>query len=43
MSQFINHKDSLVTDAIDGYLHTSDLVRLDGYPHIKVVTRASIR
>ena len=42
MSQFINHKDSLVTEAIDGYLQTSDLVRLDGYPHIKVVTRATI-
>ncbi len=42
MSQFINHKDSLVTDALDGYLHTSNLVRLDGYPHIKVVTRANI-
>lgn len=42
MSQFINHKDSLVTDAIDGFLQTSGLVRLDGYPHIKVVTRAII-
>lgn len=40
MSQFIDHKDSLVTDAIDGYLRTSNCVRLDGYPHIKVVTRA---
>lgn len=42
MSQFINAKDSLVTDAVDGLLETSGgaLVRLDGYPHIKVVTRA---
>ena len=42
MSQFIDHKDSLVTDAIDGYLRTSNSVRLDGYPHIKVVTRAHV-
>ncbi|MEM6373133.1 MAG: dihydroxyacetone kinase subunit DhaK [Pseudomonadota bacterium] len=42
MSQFINAKDTLVTDAIDGLLATSGgaLVRLDGYPHIKVVCRA---
>lgn len=41
MDQFINAKDSLVTDAIDGLLETSGgaLARLDGYPHIKVVTR----
>ena len=42
MSQFINGKDTLVTDAIDGLLETSGgaLTRLDGYPHIKVVCRA---
>ncbi|GFE65986.1 dihydroxyacetone kinase subunit DhaK [Litoreibacter roseus] len=41
MSQFINAKDTLVTDAIEGILETSNgtLARLDGYPHIKVVTR----
>jgi dihydroxyacetone kinase len=42
MTQFINAKDALVTDAIDGLLEVSGgaLVRLDGYPHIKVVCRA---
>lgn len=42
MSQFINAKETLVTDAIDGILQTSGgtLTRLDGYPHIKVVCRA---
>ncbi|MEY8827386.1 dihydroxyacetone kinase subunit DhaK [Sedimentitalea sp. XS_ASV28] len=42
MSQFINAKDTLVTDAVDGLLATSGgaLARLDGYPHIKVVVRA---
>lgn len=41
MAQFINGKDTLVTDAIDGLLATSGgkLYRLDGYPHIKVVCR----
>ena len=41
MNHFINAQDSLVTDAIDGLLETSDgaLTRLDGYPHIKVVCR----
>ncbi len=41
MKQFMNAKDSLVTEAIDGLLRTSagKLARLDGYPHIKVVTR----
>ncbi|WP_431298563.1 dihydroxyacetone kinase subunit DhaK [Tabrizicola sp. BL-A-41-H6] len=41
MKQFMNSKDSLVTEAIDGLLRTSGgkLARLDGYPHIKVVTR----
>ncbi|PHQ69238.1 MAG: dihydroxyacetone kinase [Sneathiella sp.] len=42
MNQFINSKTTLVTDAIDGLIHMSGgaLVRLDGYPHIKVVIRA---
>ncbi|WP_415402205.1 dihydroxyacetone kinase subunit DhaK [Tateyamaria sp. SN3-11] len=42
MTQFINTKEALVTDAIDGLLETSGggLMRLDGYPHIKVVCRA---
>ena len=42
MKQFINSKESLVTDAIDGSLLTAQgrLARLDGYPHIKVVVRA---
>ncbi len=42
MTQFINAKENLVTEAIDGLLHTSGdaLVRLDGYPHIKVVYRS---
>jgi ATP-dependent dihydroxyacetone kinase len=42
MSQFINAKETLVTDALDGFLSVSqvpNLARLDGYPHIKVVIR----
>ncbi|WP_146347923.1 dihydroxyacetone kinase subunit DhaK [Phaeobacter marinintestinus] len=41
MNQFINEKETLVTDAIDGLLETTGgaLTRLDGYPHIKVVCR----
>lgn len=41
MSQFINAKADLVTEAIDGTVRTSGgaLARLDGYPHIKVVVR----
>jgi ATP-dependent dihydroxyacetone kinase len=42
MSQFINSKEKLVTDALDGFLKLSQglgLARLDGYPHIKVVCR----
>jgi dihydroxyacetone kinase len=41
-AQFINAKEGLVTEAIDGLLATSGgkLRRLDGYPHIKVVYRA---
>ncbi|MEM7544940.1 MAG: dihydroxyacetone kinase subunit DhaK [Pseudomonadota bacterium] len=42
MSQFMNDKDTLVTEAIDGFLKTAGggLCRLDGYPHIKVVCRS---
>ncbi len=41
MKQFINTKEGLVTEAIDGMLRTAGgrLARLDGYPHIKVVLR----
>ena len=41
MPQFINSKETLVTEAIDGTLRTAGgrLARLDGYPHIKVVIR----
>lgn len=42
MKQFINTKEALVTEAIDGTLRLAGgrLARLDGYPHIKVVVRA---
>jgi dihydroxyacetone kinase len=41
IQQFINAKETLVTEAIDGLLRTGGgrLARLDGYPHIKVVVR----
>ncbi len=41
MKQFINTKETLVTEAIDGTLRAAGgrLARLDGYPHIKVVVR----
>ncbi|MEM6489766.1 MAG: dihydroxyacetone kinase subunit DhaK [Pseudomonadota bacterium] len=41
MKQFINTRETLVTEAIDGMLRTGGgrLARLDGYPHIKVVVR----
>lgn len=41
MKLFINSKEKLVTEAIDGSLRTAGgrLARLDGYPHIKVVVR----
>jgi ATP-dependent dihydroxyacetone kinase len=41
-SQFINKKESLVVDALDGLLRASgghNLARLDGYPGIKVILR----
>lgn len=41
MSQFINSKESLVIEAIDGALCTAGgrLARLDGFPFIKVIVR----
>ncbi|CAH0342785.1 dihydroxyacetone kinase subunit DhaK [Rhizobium sp. CECT 9324] len=41
MAQFINRREDVVTEAIDGLLATSRgmLARLDGYPHIRVVIR----
>ncbi|MEM7505738.1 MAG: dihydroxyacetone kinase subunit DhaK [Pseudomonadota bacterium] len=41
MKQFMNTRETLVTEAIDGTLRTAGgrLARLDGYPHIKVVVR----
>ena len=42
MQQFMNSRDTLVTDAINGLIRVSggSLARLDGYPHIRVVVRA---
>ncbi|PRP94595.1 dihydroxyacetone kinase subunit DhaK [Enhygromyxa salina] len=43
--RFINDKHSLVTEALDGMVALGGgnaLARLDGYPHIKVVTRAQL-
>lgn len=42
MAQFINKREDVVTEAIDGVLALSggSLTRLDGYPHIKVVLRS---
>ena len=41
MSQFINSRDAVVTEAIEGVLRASGntLAQLDGFPHIKVVVR----
>ncbi len=41
VKQFINSRDTLVTEALDGLLRGAGggLARLDGYPHIKVVVR----
>lgn len=41
MKQFMNTKETLVTEALDGLIRASSgrLARLDGYPHIKVVVR----
>ena len=42
---FINTRETIVTEALDGLIATSGgrLVRLDGYPEIKVVLRADLR
>lgn len=41
MTQFLNEKTNIVTEAIDGMIAASGgaLARLDGYPHIRVVLR----
>ncbi len=41
MSQFMNEKQDIVTEAVDGIVAASGgrLARLDGYPHIRVVVR----
>ena len=41
MSQFINKRADIVTQAVDGVIAASGgkLARLDGYPHIRVVVR----
>lgn len=41
MTQFINAKETIVTEAVDGLVAASGgkLARLDGYPHIRVVVR----
>ena len=42
MKQFINQKEDIVIEAIDGAIAASGgkLTRLDGYPHIRVVVRS---
>lgn len=43
MKRFLNSRETLVTEAIDGLLASpagKKLVRLDGYPHVKVVVRS---
>ena len=42
MQHFINEKENMVTDAINGTIKASagKLTRLDGYPHIRVVVRS---
>ncbi len=41
MAQFLNSKENIVTEAVDGVVAASGgkLARLDGYPHIRVVVR----
>ncbi len=42
MNLFLNEKNNIVTEAIDGLVRSSSgrLSRLDGFPHIRVVTRS---
>jgi dihydroxyacetone kinase len=44
MKRFINSRETVVTQALDGLtaLSGGELVRLDGFPHIKVVKRARL-
>ncbi|EDM76869.1 dihydroxyacetone kinase [Plesiocystis pacifica SIR-1] len=43
VKRFINGADSIVTEALDGLVCLGhDRVRLDGFPHVKVVRRASL-
>jgi dihydroxyacetone kinase len=43
VKHFINTRDTIVTEALDGLAALGPgLARLDGYPHIKVLTRAQI-
>ncbi len=41
MAQFINTRENIVTEAVDGLVAASGgkLARLDGYPHMRVVVR----
>ncbi|WP_116134595.1 dihydroxyacetone kinase subunit DhaK [Tropicimonas sp. IMCC34043] len=41
MTQFINRKEDIVAEAVDGLIAASGgrLARLDGYPHIRVILR----
>lgn len=42
MTQFVNKREDIVQEAVDGVIAASGgkLSRLDGYPHIRVVTRS---
>ena len=42
MTHFMNRKEDMVTEAVDGTIAASGgrLARLDGYPHIRVILRA---
>ncbi|PAM97024.1 dihydroxyacetone kinase, partial [Streptomyces sp. Alain-F2R5] len=42
MAQFINSREHIVQEALDGLIAASggQLVRLDGYPFIRVVARS---
>ena len=41
MAQFVNEKETIVSEAVDGLIAVSGsrLARLDGYPHLCVVVR----
>src|ERR1700761_8432406 len=44
MSHFVNRRDAVVPEAIEGFLSTSrpnEVARLDGFPDVKVVVRAN--